>query len=506
MTTVQCRPGAVADPTDSNTCFMPLRYYDQDLSETLYSWLTYQPIASGASGTLPDPFSAAYPTIDGISKNPNINAPDTQNQNRRNLFQPKAEPFAWMQWVSAIYPNASIYNDGTDFFGPDDCPGGCNYWAHEYNLENVYVEKDPNGNLLPRYPPRKAVYGFVSVDSKASETAAGTNIKYGDRFYIQVNLLDILPTKENEVTDPNAEQKPTTLIVTGYAGMPLLVSNYKTSAPYIFLGKQSSTDTGSTVFKQLADGTLAEFTFVPPVGSTKIVGDLVMSGDQLILSQAGTDMPAMWRTMPFSGGQVSTDDTAISTQVNDEYSGGAHASWYYNNRVYMQPGEFADGDLQNPIPPTTYTQWFPNSTHGYGSECRWMGTANPTSCEIKGKYYYNNFLVPTGSIMRFGINDTEPGALHWFLSYSTGKPQTDTSHPVCSSSDTSCPDGAKCNTSLNLCLKPTPNYGRSQKAIMIAFLVILGVIIIVGMYIGYKVYSKHTSIEKLKTESKLINQ
>ena len=503
-------PNATDDPNDKNIqCIMPLRYYDPDYRlSTLYSWLTYQP--KSTTGSNPDLFNAAYGDV--FSSNLTIADPDQVNQNRINLYQPKPpnnNSYKGLQWVSAIYPNASIFEDDKgNSIGPDRCPmqiqtstgvgtsknscaPGCSYWAHEYNLENVYMENDANGNLVPKFPPRKALYGFKAQNKNDTEKGAGKSIKYGDIVYLYVFLLDIDPNTEKSVAKDSQTSTADTnkLFSSAYVEMQLLVQNEETYFKnYIILGQQSSPSGGDT-FESLVNGTPAEFQ-IKSLNSEKLDGsdggdaDVVMSGDQFYLVQSDNNGPVKWETLQFSQAWHGENNQSLIAA-----NGGHHSSWMYSNRYYWQGSVFDEGALQTTVnPDRSHQQWAPASTQGF---------VNLHSFDVEGP------IVPTGSILLFGDNTSDTPAVHWFLDARSGNPQLDQQHTPCSADQPTCVDGQVCDFDAGFCTKPPSNAGTSHKVIMIAFLVIMAVVFAMVLYIGYRVHGERKSIS---VEQQKVNQ
>lgn len=507
MSSAQCWPDAVENPnatedqksSDPNNkelpdqCIMPLRYWEPGYtSSTMYSWLTYQP--KSVTGSNPDLFSSAYGDV--FKTNLPVGDPDTTNQNRLNLYQPTAaNPLhKGLQWVSAVYPNASGMTASSDCVAGRGCPGlsnficnsnvcdpGCSYWAHEYNLENVYLTQDPHDstNLLPKHPPRKALYGIVAENPNNTEAQPGMPVKYGDVFYLYVSLLDLDPDVEKQAVQTKGKSKKNFLSPT-YQAMPLLVTKDPRAAkPYIILGQQSGS-TGST-FSQLATGDRAQFQIkslnaAKSDGSDGTPADVVMSGDQFYLEDKQTGNRVKWETLNFSQAWHGNNNQAlIPSGGGSSNAGGHHSSWMFSNRYYWQANVFGEGQLQlRGNPNQTYRQWNSNSTQGVDTNCR--------------------AVTPTGSILLLGTTDDVP-ALHWFLDARYGQPQMENKHTICSSENTSCPGGQVCDTAVGMCKKPPAHQKDAHKFIMYAFLGI-GAFVLVGLlFAAYKVYSQHKLLQ-----------
>lgn len=514
--TTQCWPSAIPNPNASvdpstddkkrllNECIMPLRYYDDKyISTTMYSWLTYQP--KTISGSNPDLFASAYGNV--FASNPSVDDPDIINQNRLNLYQPNHSNLLYrgLQWVAAVYPNASDFNSGVgdcmvgkncpgyiynpDYeesmnctnYGSDQCDPGCSYWAHEYNLENVYLtpQNPTNGDstLLPEYPPRKALYGLVAQNPNNPDASPGQPVKYGDVFSLIVSLLDINPNIEK--TDFADKSKAVPLLSPVYKNMTLLLTNDTyADKSYIILG-QTSVASGGSAFEYLATGTVAAFQ-IKSLNSQKSDGsdgtqaDVVMSGDQFYLVDSGTGNPVKWETLNFSQAwHPGNHNQSLIPQATDS----SHNSWLFSNRYYWQANVYSEAALQlQTAPPQTYRQWYPYSTQGVSSYCE--------------------SITPTGSILLLGLqsqNDTP--ALHWFLDARSGRPQMENKTQTCTD-NSDCTDANQiCDTNAGLCRRSPANQVNHQKAIMIMFLVLGGAILFIVLIIGYKVYEKRQEMQ-----------
>lgn len=504
----QCWPGAVENPNDSNQCIMPLRYYDPgNPGPTLYSWLTYQP--KDKTGSNADLFAKVYGDV--FSSNPSVADPDTTNQNRLNLYQPKNDNalYTGLQWVSAIYPNASIFEDSDgNKYGPDKCPTetsnikdictpGCSYWAHEYNLENVYMENDNNDNLVPKFPPRKALYGIVSTNQNVATNQPGQPVKYGDTFYMTVNLLDINPQVEQSVAKKDDE--PIELKSRDqYDNMTLLIQNDPSYKKYIILGKNSSKN-GGLPFNDLVAGDPAEFQ-IKSLNSKKADGDVVMSGDQFYMVKFGGQDPVKWETLQFSQAWHGNNEQSLIPTTFDSSTNSNVYSWMYSNRYYWQGSIFSPGTLQTSENPNRkYQQWYPDSTQGFNS--------NPYASQTDPAIGAAGPITPSGSILLFGDNSSDVPAVHWFLDATTGNPQINVKRQTCQADSDCSVSGEICDTSAGLCTNPPTNKKQSQQVILIAFFVIFAVVFVVVLYMGYKVYSKHKQIQtQQSSESRLESQ